>query len=581
MNLKKFVALTSALALAGGVLQLGGSGSAEARAPGFSAAAEAKKMDAIPTPKLDWWSCYGAAQCATTLVPLDYDEPQGAKVELALVKVKARDPEKRVGTLFVNPGGPGGSATYFALDSSYIFSSDLLDRFDIVGMDPRGVENSQQVKCFPGLREQEAALQGYSGPFPVTSAEEKSWLATDKAEGQACTKSGGLALSMSTAEVARDMELMRRAVGDKKLTYLGFSYGSYLGQVSANMFPGRFRALAIDGVLDPLRWSGYGANAARPLGDNLRAADGAWKALREILVRCDRVGGAECSFAVGDPVANLDVIAQRLKQSPLEEEDPFTGDVFTYGYPELVADLFSLLYDPAGYEYIIELLTELQILTEPPADAKRSSAAATKRAGAVQKFSDLLRTTEDLRSERPRAGFPYYNGLDTFASVSCTDNAETVKTSEYPALAVKADQRAKYFGRFMTYNWSVCAADAYPGSDEDAFRGPFTTTTTSPVLVLGNYWDPITNYNGAVTADALLPNSRLLASDSWGHTAYGTSECVTSAVDSYLITGTPPKAGTVCTGDIQPFASDPEELAAAHAKHQAFRKAMGGQRQQR
>jgi pimeloyl-ACP methyl ester carboxylesterase len=571
---RKGIALLSAVALAGSLLPLSGLQAGQARGATFSAAAEAKKMDAIPTPKLDWWSCFGEAQCSTTKVPLDYDQPKGTKVELALVKVKARDPKKRIGTLFVNPGGPGGSAAYYALDASYLFSSDILDRFDIVGMDPRGVENSQNVKCFPGMREQEAALQGYNSVFPMTSAEEKSWLAADKAQGQACTRSGGLALSMSTAQVARDMELMRRAVGDKKLTYLGFSYGSYLGQVSANMFPDRFRALAIDGVLDPLRWSGTGPNAQRPLGDNLRAADGAWKALHEILVRCDRVGGAGCSFALGDPVANLDVIAQRLKKNPYTEVDPFSGDVFTYGYAELVSDMFSVLYDPAGYEYIIDLLTQLQILTEPPAPGKVSSAEVAKRQKARRSLSDLLRRTEDLRDERPRAGFPYYNGLDTFASVSCTDNAETVKTSAYPAFAAKADQRAKYFGRPMTYNWSNCAADAFPGVDEDAYRGPFTTKTASPVLVVGNYWDPITNYNGAKTAASLLPNSRLLSSDSWGHTAYGTSECVTAAIDSYLLTGKTPKAGTVCTGDIQPFVADDEELEAAHARHLAARKAM-------
>ncbi|WP_197677214.1 alpha/beta hydrolase [Friedmanniella luteola] len=556
-------------ALAGAVLQLGGAGPATARVGAFSAVAEARKMDAVPAPALDWWSCYGGADCAAVKVPLDYDRPTGAKVELSLVRVRARDPQRRIGSLFVNPGGPGGSAAGLALNAPYVYSADILDRFDIVGMEPRGVGVSQNVECFDGARQQMPVLDAYDAYFPTTPAEEAAWTAANRANGKACTNRGGLALSMSTAEVARDMELMRRSVGDSRLSYFGWSYGSYLGQVYANMFPDRFRALAVDGVLDPQRWAGTRANAGAPLGDRLLAADGAWQALRKILVACDRAGGARCSFALGDPVANLDVIAERLKTAPLTETDPFTGETFTYRYSDLVGDLFSYLYDQAGYAYIIETLAALQLLTEPPAQQRTAAARST----AVQSLVEVRRQTETLR-EHPRAGFPYDNDFDAFAAVSCTDSVEGTRAADYPARAARADGRAPYFGRLVTWNWSSCAADAFRGNDEDAYRGPFTTRTAAPVLVVGNYWDPITNYQGAVTSARLLPNSRLLSSDSWGHTAYGSSACATQAVDTYLLTGEVAASYPVCRGDLQPFESDPFEVESVQHQQAQLRQRL-------
>jgi len=567
---RRLIAMVSALAVAGCLLPSSGGVVATARTSAFLSAGEAKKIDAIATPKLNWYTCYQTAECTTVRVPRDYDKPKGAKVELALLRVKARNQKKRIGSLFINPGGPGGSATQVAYFSPQLLSADLLDRFDIVGMDPRGVAFSDNVRCLPGAREQESVLAGYNTFFPITSQQERAWLKSDRSEGQACSKDS-LAKSMSTAEVARDMELMRRAVGDSKLTYLGFSYGSYLGQVYANMFPDRFRAVAVDGVLDPVAWAGDKSNQGQPLEQRLRASSGAWKALRELLVRCDQAGGEQCSFAPGDPVANLAVIADRLKRDPLQQVDDFSGEVYTFGYQDLVANLLFMLYDPAGFSYIIGMLTDLWIITEPPADA---SAQSARKKQALESFNELRRRNEDLVG-RPHFGFPYDNSFDAFASVTCTDSRETTRGRDYPAFAAKADRRAPYFGRVWTWSSSVCAGDAFTGDDEDAYTGPFNTKTAKPVLVVGNYFDPATNYAGAVSAAKRLPNSRLLSSNSWGHTAYGTSDCVISAVDSYLLKGTVPAAGKVCKGDLQPFQSIEEEaLVANAARQEAFTKSL-------
>jgi len=526
-------------------------------------------MDAVPTPTLDWYRCYDTAECTTVRVPRDYDKPKGAKVELALLRVKARDQKNKIGSLFINPGGPGGSGTAIAYAAPSLLSPKLLNRFDVVGMDPRGIAFSDNVTCL-SPRTQDAALDGYRPGFPLSSAQEKAWIASDRTEGRACSKDK-LATSMSTAEVARDMELMRRAVGDKKLTYLGFSYGTYLGQVYANMFPDRFRAVAVDGVLDPVSWAGDKGNVDQPLELRLNSAGGAYKALREILVRCDQVGGARCRFATGDPVANLRLIADRLRAKPVVIEDEEFGETFTFTYQDMVLTMLSALYDPAGYSTIIDMLADLYVLTEPPAPGARTT--SSRRAEAAHGLADLHRSST-AQDGRPRWGFPYDNSLDAFASVTCTDSKETTRSSQFPAFAAQADERAPYFGRAWLWSTSVCAGNAFTGEDEDAYRGPFTTRTKAPVLYVGDYYDPATNYDGAVSASKRMPNSRLLTSDSFGHTAYGTSACTTGAVDAYLLKGTLPAVGKVCVGDVQPFAADQDELADNALRQQAFRQQL-------
>ena len=547
----------------------------------LSPRAEAARVDAVRTPKLAWYRCYDGAQCATVKVPLDYDRPAGPTVELALLRRPARDRKHRIGSLFVNPGGPGGSATEFAAAADGILSPKLLDRFDVVGMDPRGIGASTRVACLTP-QTQATALAGYGVAFPLGAKQEKAWRASDAALGRACS-ANALATSMSTAEVARDMELMRRAVGDAKLTYLGFSYGTYLGQVYASMFPTRFRALAVDGVLDPVAWAGTSRTAAQPLEARLDSASGAWKALREILRRCDRLGGSRCSFAPGDPTANLATIAARLKAHPVELTDPEEAEVLSITYADLVGLMLGALYDPAGYALIDSVLSSLWVLTEPPNPAARSGAA---RAAATHRAERTL--TEALRAgvggrpawtpgapgtgtgTVPGHGFPYDNGLDAFASVTCTDSRETTRSAQFPGFAAAADRKAPYFGRAWLWGSSVCAGDVFTGQDEDAYTGPFDRKTKARVLYVGNDYDPATNYRAAVSASKRQPGARLLRSKSWGHTAYGSSSCVTKAVDTYLVSKKLPKKGKVCTGDVQPFEEDEGDWELrANARRQA------------
>ena len=283
---------------------------------------------------------------------------------------------------------------------------------------------------------------------------------------------------MSTAEVARDMELMRRAVGDKKLTYLGFSYGTYLGQVYANMFPTRFRAVAVDGVLDPVAWAGDKSNVDQPLELRLNSSGGAAKVLREILVRCDRVGGAKCRFAAGDPVANTQLIGERLRAAPVVIEDEEFGESFTFTYQDLVGSMLSALYDPAGYQYIVDMLADLYVLTEPPSPSARST--GSRDADAARRLAALHRTAPTRSRAAARAGASPTTTASTRSPRSPAPTRERPpRAASSPAYAAQADERANYFGRLWLWGTSVCAGDAFTGDDEDAYTGPFDTKTTS------------------------------------------------------------------------------------------------------
>jgi pimeloyl-ACP methyl ester carboxylesterase len=500
-----------------------------------TSSAERRRVDAVPTPKPHWYSCYQWAQCATAKVPLDYDRPNGRKVDIALLRVKARDQKHRIGSLFVNPGGPGGSGVAMALAAPYFMSDALLDRFDIVGMDPRGVGFSDPVNCFGDPGRQAPVMAKLGIGFPWGAAEEKSYLEAAAQEARACSTTGReIAGAMSTAEVARDMDVMRRAVGDSKLTYLGFSYGTALGQYYANMFPDRFRAIVVDGVINPRAWVGTAATAGQIQDDRLRSADGAYKALAEILRRCSAAGATRCAFS-NKPMENFRVIAERLKNKPLTVD----GERVTYA--AFISMVLGALYEPTAGAEVTGLAAEVFKLTTPgyvPTKDRLASAG------------DLIRR---MREQAEGRAFPYDNSFDAYSAVMCTDGRHPARAASWPKAAARADQRAPYFGRAWAWASAPCAGDNWTARDEDAYTGPFTKHTRHPVLVVGSFWDPATNYADAVASSKLLPNSRLLSSNNWGHTAYGTSACATGITDRYLLYRSLPPKGTTCVGDDQPF----------------------------
>ncbi|MFI6072001.1 alpha/beta hydrolase [Actinoplanes sp. NPDC051343] len=541
--------------LIAGVLVAGAPTAASAAAKtDTTSAQERARVDRVPTPKLGWYKCYDTAECATTLLPLDYDNPKGAKTEIAVLRLKAKDQKHKIGTLFLNPGGPGGSGTEIALEAPYFLNPTLLDKFDIVGFDPRGIASSDNLHCWKSVKDQSAVLNEMNVAFPWGKAEEKTYVDGAKKFGKACSTTGKpLSASMSTAEVVRDMDVLRRAVGDKKLSYLGFSYGTAIGQYYANMFPDRFRAIVVDGVLDPEHWVGTKATANLEQDQRIRSAAGAYRALQEILKRCDKAGEKYCEFAAGDPVKNFDTIAQKLRSKPLVVTDE-DGSSFTITYADFVSGILGDLYDTGAGDWVTQDAAYIWTLLYP------SSATARAKASAA--------LAKKIRDARGKAGrdFPYDNGFETFAAVDCTDAIHPKDAGQWPSLMVTADKKAPYFGRAWGWETAQCARNTWTVRDEDAYTGPWTRRTAAPVLIVGTKWDPATNYDDAVSASKRLPNSRLLSNVNWGHTSYGTSDCATNAIDNYLLKVTLPAKGTLCQGSYQPFLEPlPTDPAAARS----------------
>jgi pimeloyl-ACP methyl ester carboxylesterase len=502
-------------------------------------------------PGLDWGSCAAegegleAFQCASAVVPLDYDKPKGRQITLALARLPASDPSRRIGSLFLNPGGPGGSGVDFLFGAGpFLYSDEVRARFDLVGFDPRGIIRSTPLRCYDTFDEALADLAPF--PFPVTRKEERVWIRTDRAVARACAERGGPILDhMSTANVARDMDLLRRAVGDAKLTYAGYSYGSYLGNTYANLFPGKVRALVVDGVLDPVAWSTGRGDQARtlPFSTRLRSAKGAYATLQEFLRLCD-AGGPNCAFSAGDPKRRFDRLARRLLREPVEFVDPESGETILVTYAELIGTTLSVLYDPSVWPLWAEILQQLDELTSP------TTAAA------------------DLKSLRARLGVAlqqedYPNFVEGFPGVACSETHNPSDVGAWSRAARAQDRQFPYFGRPWTWFSSIC--QPWPGWDDDHFDGPWNHTTANPVLVVGNLFDPATPYHGAVTVDRLLPRSRLLTLAGWGHTSLFTSACIDAWVSRYLLTTRVPPKGTVCQPDVVPFA----QPAAAQAQQAA------------
>lgn len=518
--------------------------SAEDQTSAATSSASSKQTSAYRVPHLRWTPCRKGFECATARVPLDYDRRGGARIRLRLVRLPAGDPAHKIGSIFLNPGGPGGSGIDFVRQAGpFLFSDKVRARFDLVGFDPRGIMRSTPLRCFGSLREATSAW-ATSFPFPVTPKQERIWIRADRRVARACAQKGGAILKhMSTANVARDMNLLRRAVGDKRLTYSGYSYGSYLGATYANLFPTKVRALAVDGVLDPIAWStGRRDQGSRvPFSTRLRSAQGAWATLRQFFVLCDR-GGDTCAFSGGDPRLRYDRLADRLRAEPalLPNEQ---GGVDRLTYADLVVLSLSAMYDPFSWKRFAKFLQGLDNLTRPVAVAA---------------------TLKELRSrfrERPAGDYP--NFVEGFPGVACSDSDNPAHIDAWRRAAEESDNRFPYFGRPWTWISSIC--HPWPGKDADRYTGPWTKKTSKPVLVVGNRFDPATPYHGAQTLDRLLPRSRLLTLEGWGHTSLFKSLCVDTHVSRYLLSTRVPPDGTDCAPDVVPFAQGAQAQVADEA----------------
>jgi pimeloyl-ACP methyl ester carboxylesterase len=523
--------------------------------------ARAPSVPAAPTfsaPAATWEPCFEDVdtgyECDVVRAPLDYGDPTGPTVSVAMARIKATDPAHRIGSLFINPGGPGGSGVDFLVGAGkFLFTDEVRAKFDIVGFDPRGITRSRPLTCFTSSDEWGPYFTPFS--FPITERQTQRWEEADRYLDRNCRDRAGPILDhMSTADTARDMDLLRQAVGDDKLTYYGVSYGSFLGQVYANLFPNHFRALVIDGVLDPIAWTtGKPGQRDLPFSTRLHSDMGAQATLDEFFRLCD-AGPKNCAFA-GHSARRYQAIAQRLIDHPLIIEDPHGGRT-RFLYQDLIGISLGSLYGSAGWVDFAGFLHQIDSLAGP-----------AKIGAAYQRLRHTIGFDQRF-PENP----PYRNDIEGFPGVACSDSDNPSTYARWTEAGANASELYGYFGRLWTWVSSICAE--WPGHDADRYMGPFDTATGKPVLVVGNLFDPATRYQGAKIAHDLLPNSALLTVHGWGHTSLFKSLCADEAIAAYLIHGTTPPAGTVCEQDDVPFTGGPSAAVRSSAELSAQRQVI-------
>jgi pimeloyl-ACP methyl ester carboxylesterase len=500
-------------------------------APGVAAAK-------VPAPKFNWGSCESEGardfQCDHVRVPRDYDNPRGAKVRLALIRHRSTEPARRIGTLFYNPGGPGGAGVDVLPQILDFFPAALRARFDIVSWDPRGVGESSAVQCFSDLEVELRFLDGATvgQQFPVGKAEQRDWIRRYRAYGQRCgRRNGDLLRHVGTADTARDLNLLRRAVGDPKLNYLGVSYGTFLGATYANLFPRRVRAMTLDGNIDPRSWihRRLRANGGTFLPTFLRqrSDEGLAKTMSAFLERCGRTGAAACAFSAGTAEATEEKWAQLLSRLPADSASAETS------YPEL----FS------------QTVTGLYVSTQWPDTAKRIQDVETGAASRPAAAAPLPGVPfERGAGERNAAR---YAGPEQAFSVYCAESPNP-GAAAFPSLARLAYERSGLAGPYWTWFGEVCAD--WPARAADRYDGPWDRRTARPVLVIGNTHDPATPYSGSQAMAQQLARGRLLKVRGYGHTTlFNPSTCASEYERRYFVGGRLPPKGTVCSQDPKPF----------------------------
>ncbi|MFE2355074.1 alpha/beta hydrolase [Streptomyces parvulus] len=482
-----------------------GGGRSSAEPP---AAAPSGVPDALASQSLDWGRCEDTAdspapggdwQCAALKAPLDWSEPDGETIDLALIRSKAEG-DQRVGSLLFNFGGPGGSGV--SMMPSYGESvSSLHERYDLVSWDPRGVAASEGVRC----RADEAIDAAETvDSTPDTPAEEQAYLKDAAEFGKGCRKAAGKLMShVSTTDTARDMDLMRHVLGDEKMHYFGISYGTELGGVYAHLFPERVGRVVLDAVVDP---------DADTMGHAENQARGFQRALDDYLKSTGQEPGAGSR--------KISALLERLDAEPLPTSSSGRKLTQTLALTGIVLPLYSKTSWPA--------------LTSALAAAEEGDG------------SELL-ALADGYNERDESG---HYGTTTHSQrvISCLDDRQRPTVEETKARLPRFEKVSPVFGAFLGWDTAGWCHDwPVPGQHETP---EVSAPGAAPILVVGNTGDPATPYEGAHRmADELGGDVGVMLT--WkgeGHGAYGSgSDCVDSAVDAYLLKGTVPEDGRVCS----------------------------------
>ena len=461
---------------------------------------------AAPFQPVQWSECDGGFECATVSVPIDYAKPGGKTMRIAIARRAAKDQAHKIGSLLMDPGGPGASG--IDLIESIPLPSAITDRFDIVGFDPRGVGRSHPLNCRSNLQ------QMYDDDPSIDSPADRKALLTDsKAFVQECAdKYGSLLPFLGTTEVARDMDRIRIALGERQLNYVGFSYGTSIGQEYASLFPTHVRAMVLDGVID-LAQDGLQAAAGQAAGFSL--------ALDNFVKWCD-----DDDCGLGEPATQvLDKVEAKSELVPIRA----SGADRPAGPGVISLALAQALYSDSLWPELARAL---------------KSALRNNGTGLVRLADAYLQRNVDGT---------YPNAFEIYFAVSCLDSAFPRNPDAILDAAKVVAVRYPRFGDGVVTDYVRCAY--WPTPAKPLKPVPSTTKGLPPIVVISTTGDPATPYEGGVAVAHQIPTGVLVTNVGEGHTIFSQGKaCIDDAVTRYLVDLKPPKDGLRCAAT----ASDPD-----------------------
>jgi pimeloyl-ACP methyl ester carboxylesterase len=455
--------------------------------------------------ELKWRGCYGNYQCSNLLVPINYADLSVGAFSLALLRFQALDPDRRIGSLVVNPGGPGASGVNYAYNAENIVSPAILERFDIVGFDPRGVGDSAAIKC---LNDSETDASFASDSKPDDETEFALLISEARDYFVKCAANTKHLADYSTLNSARDLEILRAVLGDEKLNFLGKSYGTYLGTLYAELFPENVGRFVLDGAVDP-----NSSNRDGTLGQ----AIGFESALNAFISSC--LKRSDCALTKDLPTARNQVIGLLAKTAitPLKSK---SGREVTESL--VLVGIASALYDSeSGWPTLRDAFKEATL-------------------GSGESFLTLA----DQYSGRQEDGSYLSNENDALQVIDCLDQKEIETISAFKKGVAEFAEKAPIFGSYLAYAGLACR---YLPNLDSVEQIEIKKLRTKPVLIIGTTRDPATPYKWALALTKIFSGSVLVTLDGDGHTGHGRgSTCVDSAVDRYLLTGLTPKSALFC-----------------------------------
>ena len=520
-----------------------GSSSNSTGSPDGSQSDAPQGLESFYSQTIDWKDCSDGTspfQCGTVTVPLDYEHPDGRTITIAVRKLPASDGDAEHGSLFLDPGGPGASGVAMMQVMAPMFTEELRGAYDIIGFDPRGVGQSTPITCWTNdeIKQHLANPSDDAGPTdPLKGVTYKNVPAQDKidrgaANAARCAQHSQvpeLLDHVGTRDVARDLDILRATNGNTKLNYLGISYGTRIGAIYADLFPDRVGRVVLDSAMDPSKRSGGEIRA-----EQITFLEGA---LRQYVEHCQAQNGCPLTGSTDEAVAQLTTFVDGLDKNPLTSPD---SDA-TVNTQDATAIIQRLAVKQPDWDALTAMLT--------PAMTNHDGTLMAKAKQGSNKSSTMP----------VEAAVNIANSEIMFAAVICNDDPDTGGTaSEWDAQAAAEKKSYPFFGSTSNAMDAYCRGWGHRGKTpprETRAKG------SAPILVVGIKGDIQTLYSWAQSLAGQLDNGHLLTVEGYGHGAFGTNSCATTAITGFLVNGTMSADGTTCAAEPPPAAAEPQQAA--------------------